>query len=172
MIDNTNCYIELPSIRWDKQTLIDIMRSYSTDKWVSEGYVNKYLRPDSHPVFDDLYKQLEPLEINIGRVFFAELSPHTFLQPHTDQHRKASINFPLIGDWDKSPVKFHSERSIKSEHLVCEHTYRCPTIINTTINHSVINPTNETRYLFCLSLYDDWETIQLTIDKIYSNIVK
>ena len=172
MMDKQDCYIELPSIKWDREQLIDIMRSYPQSKWVSEGYVNKYLRPDTHPIFEELYKQLEPFEINIGRTFFAELSPQTYLRPHTDLYRTASINFPLIGDWNKSPVKFHREKSTKPEHLICEHVYTCPTIINTTVNHSVLNPTNETRYLFSLSVYADWDNIRLTLDKLFSNIVE
>lgn len=169
-MDTSDYYLELPFVKWDRDTLIDIMRSYSPSRWVSEGYVNKYIRPDTHPVFEELYNQFPSFEINIGRTFFAELSPQTFLRPHTDLYRTASINFPLIGDWSKSPVKFHSEKSTKPEHLICEHVYTCPTIINTTINHSVLNPTNETRYLFCLSIYADWEDIRLTVDKFFSRI--
>ena len=165
MIDmNTNdYYIELPHINWDKQSLIDIMRSYPQSRWRAEdGYTNKYIRPDMHEVFDELYKQFPSLEINIGRTFFAELSPQTLLRPHVDLYRTASINFPLIGKWDKSPVKFHSEKSTKIEHLMCEHVYNdsYPTVINTTQFHSAVNPTSETRYLFSLSVYADWNTIK------------
>jgi hypothetical protein len=172
MMDNTNCYIELPFIKWDREQLISIMKSYSPSKWAAEGYVNKYLRPEAHSEFEELYNLFPSFEINIGRTFFAELSPQTYLRPHTDLYRTASINFPLIGDWSKTPVKFHSEKSSKTEHLICEHVYTCPTIINTTINHSVVNPTKETRYLFCLSLYADWEDIRLTVNKLNSNITE
>ena len=169
-MDTSNYYLELPFVKWDREKLIDIMKSYSPNRWVSEGYVNKYIRPDTHPVFEELYSQFPSFEINIGRTFFAELSPQTFLRPHTDLYRTASINFPLIGDWSKSPVKFHSEKSTKPEHFICEHVYTCPTIINTTVNHSVLNPTGETRYMFSLSVYANWEDIKLTVGSMSSII--
>ena len=162
-METNDYYIDLPDIKWDKQALLDIMHRYSPASWQAEqGYTNKYLRPKPDKVFDELYSQFPQFELNIGRTFFAELGPRNFLKPHVDLFRTASINFPLIGAWDKSPIRFHTGPSMQKEHLICEHVYDelCPTIVNTTIHHSAQNPTDEVRYLFCLSVYADWDSIK------------
>jgi hypothetical protein len=165
MMDITDYVIELPFLKYDKQALIDYMKGKGP--WVSEGYANKYLRPkDSIDLFSDIYKQIPEFEIDIGRVFFAELEPFQFLHPHKDLYRKASINIPLIGDFTKTPVTFYSEKSTKKEHILYKHCYNdTATVINTEVYHGVVNTTNEKRYIFCLSVYPDWDTIKQVYEK-------
>jgi hypothetical protein len=166
-MDNSLYILELPFLKYDKDALIDYMKKAPKGKWQSEGYVTPYLRPKEEiDLFTNLYKQLPEFEINIGRTFFAELGPNVFLRPHTDEYRSASINIPLIGDYSVTPVKFHSEKSTKPEHLLYTHYYNTvPTIINTTIYHSVFNPTDQYRYMFSLSVYADWKTIGDVVQK-------
>ena len=161
-METNDYYIEIPNIAWDRAALLEIMHSYPLSNWQSEGYANKYLRPKLDKVFEDLYNQFPNFELNIGRTFFAELAPKNFLKPHIDQYRTASINFPLIGDWGKSPVRFHSEPVMQKKYVICEHVYNelHPTVINTTVYHSAQNPTDDVRYLFSLSVYEDWDSIK------------
>jgi len=162
-MNDDDCYIELPNIKWDKQALIDIMQSYPKESWVNEIKTTKYLRPNFNTVFEDLYKQFPFFEIELRKTFFSELSPYKVLIPHKDVVRKASINFPLIGTWSKSPVCFRTENL----NLICEHAYNelFPSVINTTVIHSVNNPTSETRFIFSLSLYEDWNYIKEVLNK-------
>ena len=160
-MDVSDYVIEMPFLKYDQQALIDYMKA-SREPWVSEGYANRYLRPRQNiDLFADIHAQIPEFEIDIGRTFYAELGPQTILQPHKDQFRKASINIPLIGDFTKTPVTFHSERTSKKEHILYRHCYNnVATVINTDVYHSVVNVTDETRYIFSLSVYADWDTIR------------
>jgi hypothetical protein len=132
------------------------MASYPKERWHHEnGFINKYIRPDPDPVFENLYRQF-PFEINIGRTLFAELTPGTYLKPHVDVARSASINFPLTGDWQSSPLCFY--KNFKKYEYVYNENF--PTIINTTILHGVRNLSKQTGYIFSLSVYEDWSSIK------------
>lgn len=159
-MDISDYVIEMPFLKYDKMALIDYMKSKGT--WVSEGYANKYFRPKENiSLFSDIHNQIPELEIDIGRTFFAELEPHAFLHPHKDLYRKASINIPLIGDFSKTPVTFHSEKSTKKDCILYKHCYNdVATVINTDVFHSVFNVTNEVRYILSLSVYPDWNKIK------------
>jgi hypothetical protein len=164
--------IELPFLRYDKQELVSFMKKSSPTQWASEGYANKYYRPkDGYHLFEDIYNQIPEFEIDNGKIFYAELNPSDFLKPHTDLYRKASINIPLVGDFTKTPVTFHSEESIKKEHILYKHFYNdVATIINTEVYHSVFNTTNDTRYMLSFSVYKTWDEIKVICDK-YNNAV-
>ena len=157
---NTDYTIELTFLQYDKSALVSYMKEKSV--WVSEGYANRYFRPKENiKLFSDIHAQLPKLEIDIDRTFFAELSPFTLLHPHTDLYRTASINIPLIGDFSKTPITFHSEKSTKKESILYTHCYNdVATVINTTVHHSVLNSTSDTRYILSFSLYADWEEIK------------
>ena len=159
-MDISDYVIEMPFLKYDKPALVNYMKSKGV--WVSEGYANKYFRPKENiELFSNIHKQIPELEIDIGRTFFAELDPTTILHPHTDLYRKASINIPLIGDFTRTPVTFHSEKSTKKEYILYKHCYNdVATVINTEVFHSVVNVTNEVRYIFSLSVYADWQTIK------------
>jgi hypothetical protein len=164
-VDISDYIIEMPFLKYDKMALIDYMKSKGT--WVSEGYANKYFRPKENiSLFSDIYNQIPELEISLGRTFFADLEPHNFLPPHKDLYRKASINIPLIGDFSKTPVTFHSEKSIKKDCILYKHYYNdVATVINTEVLHSVVNVTNEVRYILSLSVYSNWDKIKQVCKK-------
>jgi hypothetical protein len=164
-VDISDYIIEMPFLKYDKMALIDYMKSKGT--WVSEGYANKYFRPKENiSLFSDIYNQIPELEISLGRTFFADLEPHNFLPPHKDLYRKASINIPLIGDFSRTPVTFHSEKSIKKDCILYKHYYNdVATVINTEVLHSVVNVTNEVRYILSLSVYSNWDKIKQVCKK-------
>ena len=160
--------IELDFIRWSADELIADMQSFPDTAWYHEnGYANRYIRPQvSKPLYEQIWAQIPEFEGNLGKSFYAELAPKQLLPPHIDVGRTASINFPLIGDWTKTPVRWHSSKAMTRASVIHEHCYasHCPTIINTTELHSAYNVTDETRYLFCVSVYLPWEEIQQIVE--------
>ncbi len=153
---NNDYIIEIPFLRYDKKALYDYMISHG--QWTNEGYVNDYFRPNELlDIFSNIYNQVPEFELSLGRTRFAELKPGAYIAPHTDVKRKAGINIPLDGDFDKTPILFHD----KNRNIVFEHYYKdTATIINAEILHSVRNRTRKTRFMFSLSIYLDWQQVK------------
>jgi hypothetical protein len=152
--------LELPFLKYDKNLLIDYMKEKSV--WINEGYINDYFRPKEYnPLLSSIYDQIPEFEMNLGRTYFGELKPNVFLKPHVDAKRKAGINIPLIGDFSQSPIRFHD----KIGKVIYTHIYNnVPTIINSTILHSVQN-SNSHRYILSFSLYLEWTDIKQVVKK-------
>lgn len=165
-----NYVIEWTNLKWDREGIVDIMRTHPDHRWINEPhgripgrkYINKYLRVETNDLFQEIYNQYPDLELKPEFTFFMELSPDVLLAPHTDAGRGAAINFPLIGDWSQTPVRFHKNPTLKKEDIVYEHYYNPnhPSIINVSNLHSVWNNTKETRYMLSISVHKSWEEIQ------------
>jgi hypothetical protein len=166
--------LELPFLKWDKQGIIDFMQSYPANKWQHERnsswigdqtYVNKYLRTAPSVLFDDIVLQLPELELDHAYTFFMELNPGVLLPPHADVGRTAVINFPLIGDWGNTPVRFHSTLTMSKASVIYEHVYTCPTLLNVSKLHSAYNVTQQTRYMLSMSVHKSWDQIKEIVNK-------
>ena len=165
--------IELPFLQWDQQGIIAFMQSHPTSDWQHEHngwardqkYINKYLRTQPNKLFDDIFAQLPELELKHEYTFFMELNPKVLLQPHVDFGRSAVINFPLIGDWEQTPIRFHSTHRMTKDSVVCEHVYTCPTMLNVSKLHSAYNVTQQPRYMLSMSVHEPWEKIKEVINK-------
>ena len=157
--------IELPFINFDKSALLSYM--VLDNNWINEGYQNLYLRPKNNMLFSQIHSQVEEFNLDIGKTFYAMLQPFQKLNIHTDKNRTASINIPLQGNFENSPITFYSENNEQ----IYRHHYdtQVATVINTSIRHSVINRSNAYRYILCLSLYLPWEDIQ-SISKKYIGV--
>ena len=162
--------IDLPAMQWNKQAITELMLAQPGAKWINEQhgtmphikYINKYLRVGSHPLFEEIYQQYPELELKPEYTFFMELSPGVLLAPHRDVGRAATINFPLLGDWAATPIRFHKQGIMSKADIVYEHVYsdEHPTLINTSELHSVKNPTSGTRYMLSMSVHKPWEDIK------------
>jgi hypothetical protein len=167
--------IELPFIKWKKQELFNYMNSYPSTKWRHEHnrlhpdltYINKYLRVDPTNLLDEIYNQIPELKLSHQYTFFAEISPGVLLAPHRDTGRDAVINFPIYGDWSKTPVRFHNKLAMTRESVVYEHCYNeaYPSILNVSEIHSAYNVTKETRYILSMSIHRPWNEIIEIISK-------
>ena len=162
--------IELPFIKWKKQELFNYMNSYPLNRWRHEHdrlypdltYINKYLRVDPADLLDNIYSQIPELQLSTEFTFFAELGPRVLLAPHRDAGRNAVINFPIYGDWAKTPVRFHNSLAMTKASVVHEHCYNeaHPSILNVGEIHSAYNITNETRYILSMSVHLPWNEIK------------
>ena len=166
--------IELPFLHWDKVGLIELMQSYPDKKWQHERnnsfdgdqvYVNRYLRTAPSVLFDDIFSQLPELELKHQYTFFMELNPGTLLPPHADVGRDAVINFPLIGSWQQTPVRFHNTPLMSKTSVVHEHVYTGPTLLNVSKLHSAYNVTQQPRYMLSVSVHKSWDYIKEIVNK-------
>ena len=165
--------LELPFLQWDQQGVIEFMQSHPTSSWQYERngawedqtYINKYLRTEPNKLFDDIFAQLPELELSHTYTFFMELNPGVLLPPHTDIGRNAVINFPLIGNWEQTPVRFHNKPVMTRNSIVYEHLYTCPTLLNVSKFHSVYNVSQQTRYMLSMSVHKPWDYIKEVVNK-------
>lgn len=140
------------NIDWSADALIDLMMSSSRSQWViEEGISNRYLRLQ-HEYIDGLFESLKELGYDPRNSFFAEMRPGTQLPVHTDFARANAVNFPLVGDWNKSPLIFYS-----ADRQTPIYTYHYKNSqaawINTQVPHTVANNSSGTRYILSISLY-------------------
>ena len=166
--------LELPFLQWDQQGIIEFMQSYPANSWQHERngswegnqtYINKYLRTQPNKLFDDIFVQLPDLELSHNYTFFMELNPGVMLPPHADVGRDAVINFPLIGDWDHTPVRFHSTPTMTKASVIHEHVYKGPTLLNVSKLHSAYNVTQQPRYMLSMSVHKSWDYIKEVVNK-------
>lgn len=159
--------IELPGLVWDKKFLIDDLsnnwkRKPSVD---NDGQYMSIIQKLFHTseIKKELTKiaeQLPRLNINIDTEYhYLCTGKNNILMPHFDPDRPASLNIPILGDMQSTPIKFHTGASLKKESILFEHVYTCPTIINTTKWHSVINRSNVDRYILSISVFNTWDEL-------------
>lgn len=139
-------------IDWDTDTLIDLMMSSSKSQWViEEGISNRYLRLQ-HTYIDGLYDSLKSIGYNPRNSFFAEMRPGTQLPVHTDFARANAVNFPLVGDWNRSPLMFYG--ADRQTPIYTYHYKKSQAVwINTQVPHTVANDSSSNRYILSISLY-------------------
>lgn len=121
---------------WSPATLQNIMFGSGTAKWrTEEGMSNRYRRFQD-PDLDRILVLLRDQGFNPQNYFFAEMKPGTQLPIHTDLSRSNAVNFPLIGDWKKSVLKFYDA---SRESLIDTYTYKPGQAVwvNTQVPHTV-----------------------------------
>ena len=160
--------IEMPSLKWDKDFLInDLTTCWKKKPWAQDdgqyvSLVQQFFT--STKVIDELRRivvQLPGLKFSLdtGQYHYLCTSADNILMPHTDTDRTASINIPLTGDMENTPIMFHSSPSLKKESVLFTHSYTCPTIVNTTQCHSVVNRTKIDRYIMSISVFNTWDEL-------------
>lgn len=145
-------YKEL-DIDWDPRKLTNIMLGYPSHMWkVEAGVSNRYLRIND-PYIDSIMTQLQDMGYNARNKFFSEIKGKTNLPMHTDFSRSTAVNFPIVGNWEMSPINFHDKlnRSVMESY-----TYRPGQAvwINTQMLHSVRNLSPSPRFILSVSLYE------------------
>jgi hypothetical protein len=93
-----------------------------------------------------------PSKLNIRNCSVMKTPPRFHLKPHRDP-RNAS--FLIVLTPNASPVYFLDS----DNNLILEHTYTCPTIINTHVTHGSNNQSNFDRITFQLGIVQPWEDI-------------
>ena len=170
--------IELPGLAWDKDFLVDdLTRCWKRKPWATDD--GQYMTItqklfQSSRINEELARiatQLPGLSFNMDTEYhYLCTSANSILMPHFDPDRPASLNIPLVGDIQNTPIRFHTSGSLKKESVLFEHVYTYPTIVNTTIWHSVVNRSNIDRYILSVSIYNTWNELVEILSN--SNTVK
>lgn len=102
-------------------------------------------------------KFCKDLEAQFGQVVshYAKFDPHSLYDWHTDTQRQCSINF-LIRPVSNALTLFKYAEVTKEHSLIyhldeCKYTPRVPVLFNSSVNHCVINLSDETRYLLTVN---------------------
>lgn len=164
---NDDYIIELPDIQWDKDSVISYIYEQK-HLWNNTGWF--FVPTKNHPVFHNLLRQLKPLNVLITKSGFGRADPWGSIPPHTDPGKDACIFFPLIGDWENSPIIFNQDNieSTDKKYAVCSHVYTCPTVVNTSKIHYVENNSNQERITFSFSFFGlNWNQTRSIIKEKY-----
>jgi len=165
-------YFEEIDLDWDPDKLFDILQS-DPIPWVKEKNIsNRYLRTKDEYIWNNLYDQIKEQGYITQGCYFAEMRPNTFLPIHKDYMRSAAINFPIVGDWDNSPLKIYNDTRTE---VVAEHTYKPNQAIyfTTTDYHNVVNNSDQSRFILSISIvepgtkFEDAEGNQYIADDKY-----
>jgi hypothetical protein len=111
----------------------------------------KYPNILDHPQVKEIISRL-PSDLVIKSCSVMKSPPWFHLTPHIDP-RDAS--FLVVLTPNASPVYFLDDQS----NLILEHTYTCPTVINTHIIHGSNNLSDFDRITFQLGIVQPWEEI-------------
>lgn len=165
---NNDYIIELPQITWERDQLIAYMNSKES-LW-KDG--NTFFKPkELEPVFHSLLEQLKDFNVSLSRSLFGRIAPNDLLAPHIDPARDVGIYFPLIGDWENSPIVFNKtgNGTTSTDAIAYQHVYTVPTIINASEMHYVKNNSNQERITFMLTFVGlSWEDTQAIVKEKYS----
>ena len=161
-----DCVIEMPWLKWNRDDLLSYM--YDHKKYWS-GSNGLFFRPkENHPIFQKLINQLKEFNVDITRSLYGKLEPGELLPPHVDPGREAGLYFPLLGNFNESPVIFNKDNkgTIDKKYAEYSHVYNCPTVINASKIHYVENNSNQERITFTLSFIGlSWKQVQILNSK-------
>jgi len=158
--------IELPGLQWDKDFLLDdLARCWERKLNTTDDGQYMTVKPKLgkfSKIKEELArisKQLPGLNFSVNGYHYLCIGKNSVVMPHTDLDRQASLNIPLIGDIENTPIRFHSSASLKKESVIFEHAYTCATLVNTIKCHSVVNRSAVDRYIFSVSVYTTWQEL-------------
>lgn len=149
-------HFRLVDLDWDTKILQDILESESIP-WVREkGIKNRYCRTKHPYIWETLYEQLKDLGYITKGCYFAEMRPNSALDIHKDFGRSAAINFPIIGDWSKSPLCIYNEQG---KEVIEEYFYQPDQAVyfKTSKYHNVLNNSNKFRFILSISIVEEGE---------------
>lgn len=159
-----DCVLELPGLAYEKKPWLDILdgpmygdvriswqSGYREDGSMFYDHYDDPVKGDIREikfcnVREDLSGRLDPcissllsqlpasLGITYRDVLLTRYVSQAVFVPHTDPGRSASLMLPLEPD-DPSPICFHGEDGS----VAIRHVYRCPTLVNTKVTHSMVN---------------------------------
>jgi len=166
---NNDYIVELPQILWDQSQMLEYMYS-KKEHWKDNSF---FLKPTGNiPMFDSLLDQLSDFNATLSRSLFSRIDAGATLAPHIDPGRSAGIYFPLVGEWDKSPIVFNKDHqaSTDKQHAVFQHVYTCPTIINASKIHYVENKSDLGRITFMMTFVGlSWEQTKVKVKEKYGS---
>ncbi len=146
-------YFEEINLDWDSNKLFDILQSDPAPWRKEKNVANRYCRTKNKYIWDNLYNQIKDQGYITKGCYFAEMRPNTSLSIHKDYGRSAAINFPIVGDWDNSPLRIYNDTGTD---IVAEHVYKPNQAIYfaTSDYHDVVNTSNQTRFILSISIVE------------------
>jgi hypothetical protein len=176
MINRDDYLIELPNLKIDQQDIDKLVKMVDdlSEYWIEyvpdikvPGYPKSgdtYYSPSfnwgcwlkypgilEHPLVKEWIGRL-PAGLNVTNSSVMKSKPWFELTPHQD---KRDASFLIVLTPNPAPVYFLDGK----DELVLEHTYACPTIINTHITHGVNNFSDFDRITFQLGITQPWEEV-------------
>ena len=135
---------------WSADKLYKILQN-EKEPWIYEQNVqNRYCRSKDPYIWHNLYDQIMEQGYMPKGCGFAEMKPYTSIDIHKDYGRHSGINFPIIGDWDKSPVTLYNDDKIKKGTYYYKEGQAV--LLNTQNYHKVDNNSDKTRYILSISV--------------------
>jgi hypothetical protein len=141
---------------WDSKTLEDILLSESTPWEKEKGIRNRYCRTKHPYIWENLYNQIKEQGYITKGCYFAEMRPNSSLDIHKDFGRSAAINFPILGEWNKSPLCIYDD---KGKDIIEEYFYQPNQAVyfKTSKYHNVFNKSNNFRFILSVSIVEEGE---------------
>jgi len=163
---------------WNPNTLSNILEN-ETVPWLKEkGIKNRYCRTKDSYIWDNLYSQLTELGYITKGCYFAEMRPNSSLDIHKDYGRSAAVNFPIIGDWDNSPLCIYDKTG---KEIIAKHFYKPGEAVyfKTSDYHNVVNHSKNFRFILSISIVTPGDKFRdaegnhfLADDKYLNSIIK
>lgn len=161
-------YITPVDIDWDANKLREIcLNDPAPWKPYGHGHFATVCKSEDPYITEHILPQLNELGYQtlprLGFGYYLQcIRARGYLRQHTDMGRSAAINFPIEGEWDKSPLRLFCPTG---KNIVAEHVYTPNQAIyfKTSRLHDVINESNKQRLSLSISLIEKDETIN-TLD--------
>lgn len=163
MINKDDYLIELPNLKIDQEDIDKLLEMVDelSEYWIEFqpdgenfdwGCWLKYPGILEHPLVKEWIGKL-PSGLKITNSSVMKSRPWFVLAPHQD---KRDASFMIVLTANASPVYFLNNQTGQ---VVLEHTYTCPTIINTHITHGLNNLSDFDRITFQIGITQPWEEI-------------
>ena len=175
-------YFEIPELQITKSLKKLPYQKYSDISWTSFGHgstslLQHFYEPGKgQPEIVNLYHNVFKDTSMLGRATLLKVMPNGKVTPHIDAYRQAAINIPLSDNWTECYTGLYSARGIRSiaripniliENKIPKLTkgggypfakleeklqYSKAICLNVSKIHSVVNNSNEIRYVLSISI--------------------
>jgi hypothetical protein len=172
VVNKDDYLIELPNLKINKKDIDKFLKMVDdlSEYWIefqdddknqnfNWGCWLKYESMLEYPLVKEWVNKL-PFGLKISNSSVMKSKPWFILDPHKD---KRNASFMIVLTPNPSPVYFLSDDG----KLILEHTYTCPTVINTHVMHGVNNFSDFDRITFQIGITQPWEEIVQILKSSY-----